>query len=58
MSENAKRESNRKAIKSTAAKLRDLLADTDAVPKRLASTVGEALDELLAELNGEASKAA
>lgn len=57
VSETAKRESNRKAIKSTATKLRDLLADTDAVPKRLASTVGEALDELLAELNGEAKAA-
>ena len=57
VSEGAKRESNRKALKSTATKLRDLLADTDAVPKRLASTVGEALDELLAELNGEAKAA-
>lgn len=57
VSETVKRESNRKALKSTATKLRELLADTDAVPKRLASTVGEALDELLAELN-EASKAA
>lgn len=57
VSETAKRESNRKSLKSTATKLRELLADTDAVPKRLASTVGEALDELLAELN-EASKAA
>jgi CRISPR/Cas system CSM-associated protein Csm2 small subunit len=57
VSENEKRESNRKALKATAAKLRDLLADTSAVPKRLASTVGEALDELLDELNGEAKAA-
>jgi len=57
VSETAKRESNRKAIKATATKLRDLLAETDAVSKRLASTVGEALDELLAELNGEAKAA-
>lgn len=57
VSETAKRESNRKAIKATATKLRDLLADTDAVSKRLASTIGEALDELLAELNGEAKAA-
>ena len=57
VSEGAKRESNRKALKSTASKLRDLLADTEAVPKRLASTIGEALDELIAELNGEAKAA-
>ena len=57
VSEGAKRESNRKALKSTATKLRDLLADTEAVPKRLASTIGEALDELIAELNGEAKAA-
>ena len=37
--------------------LRDLLAESNAVPKRLASTVGEALDELLAELDGEAKAA-
>ncbi len=57
VSENDKRESNRKALKATATKLRDLLADSSAVPSRLASTVGELLDELLAELNGEAKAA-
>lgn len=57
VSESAKRESNRKALKSTATKLRDLLTETDAVPKRLASSVGEALDELLAKLSAEAAAA-
>jgi hypothetical protein len=57
VSENDKRESNKKALKSTATKLRDLLADSNAVTKHLASTVGEALDELLAELTGEAKAA-
>lgn len=55
--ENEKRESSRKAIKSTATKLRDLLGESNAVPKRLASTVGEALDELLVALNSEAKAA-
>jgi hypothetical protein len=57
VSENDKRESNRKSLKSTATKLRDLLADSTVVSKRLASTVGEALDELLSELSGEAKAA-
>ncbi len=52
-----KRESSKKSLKSTAVRLRELLADSDAVSKRLASTVGEALDELLAELGGEAKAA-
>jgi hypothetical protein len=57
VSENDKRESSKKALKQTATKLRDLLADTDAVPRRLASTVGEALDELLSAIAGEAKAA-
>jgi hypothetical protein len=57
VSEHDKRESSKKAIKTTATKLRDLLADSNAVPKRLAQTVGEALDELLAEISGEAKAA-
>lgn len=57
VSEHQKRESNRKAIKQTASKLRELLADSPAVSKRVASMVGEALDELLAEVNGEAKAA-
>jgi hypothetical protein len=57
VSENDKRESNKKALKSTATKLRELLADTKVVPKHVASRVGELLDELLSELSGEAKAA-
>ncbi|MBX3259309.1 MAG: hypothetical protein KIS78_21230 [Labilithrix sp.] len=57
VSDAAKRESNRKALKSAATKLRDLLADSSAIPTRLAGALGEALDELLAELSGEAKAA-
>lgn len=57
VSDHDKRESAKKSLKTTATKLRDLLADTDAVSKRLASTLGEALDELLAELSAEAKAA-
>jgi hypothetical protein len=56
-SENDKREQSKKALRSTATKLRELLADTKAVPKHLASRVGESLDELLAELSAEAKAA-
>lgn len=52
-----KKENARKDIKKVAAKLRDLLAESDAVPSRLSSTVGNALDELLSELNTEAKAA-
>ncbi len=51
VSEGQKKDNDRRTIKATASKLRDLLADTSAVPKGLASTVGEALDELLTELD-------
>ncbi|MBX3213430.1 MAG: hypothetical protein KF850_15440 [Labilithrix sp.] len=57
LSDAAKRESNRKALKSTATKLRDLLADSSAIPTRLAGSLGDALDELLAELSAEAKAA-
>ncbi|MBX3199491.1 MAG: hypothetical protein KF894_15260 [Labilithrix sp.] len=57
LSDAAKRESNRKALKSTATKLRDLLADSSAIPTRLAGSLGDALDELLAELTAEAKAA-
>lgn len=57
VSENDKRESDKKSLKSTATKLRDLLADTKAIPKPLASTLGEALDELLSQLSAEAKAA-
>lgn len=52
-----KREKDRQALKSTATRLRELVANTDAIPKRLANTVGEALDELLSELTSEAKAA-
>ena len=57
VSEGEKKETDRKQIKSTASKLRDLLSDTNAVPKRLANTVGEALDELLNEMSAAAKAA-
>lgn len=53
VSEEDKKAKDRAAIKSSASKLRDLLAETDAVPKGLARTVGQALDELLGELKNE-----
>ena len=56
--EGEKKDADRKAIKSTAVKLRELLADTNAVTKTIASTVGEALDELLTELETKKKKAA
>jgi hypothetical protein len=45
-----KKSKDKKDIKSTATKLKELLAGTHAVPRRLAGTVCEALDELLSEL--------
>jgi len=55
--DNQKKEAARKDIKKVATKLRDLLAETDSLPKKISSQVGESLDELLAELNGEAKAA-
>ncbi len=52
-----KKEAARRDIKKVATKLRDLLAETDAIPKRLASTVDAALDELLSEVGAEAKAA-
>lgn len=52
-----KRAKEVQAMKSSATKLRELLADTNAVPKRLADSVGEALDELLRELTADAKAA-
>lgn len=57
VSDSEKRESAKKSIRSTATKLRELLAETDAVSKRLAGSIGEALDELLTELSAEAKAA-
>jgi hypothetical protein len=54
VSDHDKRESAKKSIKQTATKLRDLLADSDAIPQRIASTLGEALDELLSQLDEKA----
>lgn len=58
VSDHDKRESAKKSIKTTAAKLRDLLAESDAVSKQIASTLGDALDELLSELAADKKKAA
>jgi hypothetical protein len=41
---------DKKDIKAAAMKLKELLAETQAVPRRLAGTVGDALEELLSEL--------
>lgn len=57
VSDSAKRETNKKSLKSTATKLRELLADSNVVPKHLASRVGESLDELLSALESEAKAA-
>lgn len=57
VSENEKRAKDRHALKSTATKLRELLDDTQAVPRRLADAASAALEELLQELTAE-SKAA
>lgn len=57
VSDSAKRETNKKSLKSTATKLRELLADSSVVPKHLASRVGESLDELLSALESEAKAA-
>jgi len=52
-----KKTRDKKELKAAATKLRELLAETHAVPRRLASTVGDAIDELLTELKGEAKAA-
>jgi hypothetical protein len=57
VSDAQKRDKDRAALKSTASRLREMLASTDAVPKRLANTVGESLDELLSELGAQAKAA-
>ena len=52
-----KKVKDKKELKSAATKLRDLLAETQSVPRRLASTVSTAVDELLAELGADAKAA-
>jgi hypothetical protein len=56
-SEHDKREASKKSLKSAATKLRDLLAESPTVSRRVANALGEALDELLSELAGEAKAA-
>jgi hypothetical protein len=58
VSDAAKLENSKKALKSTATKLRDLLAESKAISPNLVSSLGEALDELLTELNEKKKKAA
>ncbi len=48
---------DKKELKAVATKLRDLLAETNAVPRRLASTLGSSIDELLSELAADAKAA-
>jgi hypothetical protein len=48
---------DKKELKAAAMKLKELLAETNAVPRRLASTVGSAIDELLTELATDAKAA-
>ena len=50
VSEADKKVKDKKDIRAAATKLRELLAETNSVSRRLASTVGEALDELITEL--------
>ena len=52
-----KRDAARKDIKKVATKLRELIAETDAIPKRVASAIETALDDLLSEVGGEAKAA-
>ena len=52
-----KKTKDKKDLKATAMKLKELIAETHAVPRRLASTVGSAIDELLSELATDAKAA-
>jgi hypothetical protein len=52
-----KKSKDKRDLKSTATKLKELLAETSSVPRRLASTVSSSLEELLAELASEAKAA-
>jgi hypothetical protein len=57
VSEDQKKDSDKKAIKTAATKLRDMLAETKAVPRKVANEAGEAIDRLLENLSGEAKAA-
>lgn len=52
-----KKVKDKKELKTAATKLRDLLAETQAVPRRLASTVSTSIDELLSELGADVKAA-
>jgi hypothetical protein len=52
-----KKSKDKKELKATALKLKELLEGTEAIPRRLASSVGSAIDELLSEI-AEGAKAA
>ena len=52
-----KKTKDKKELKSAATKLRDLLAETQSVPRRLAGAVSSAVDELLSELGADAKAA-
>jgi hypothetical protein len=55
--EEQKKEKDRHAIKSAATKLRDLLAETNAVPRKVATDTAETLERLLEHLGAEAKAA-
>ena len=52
-----KKTKDRRDLKATATKLKELLAESNAVSRRLAGTVGTALDELLSDLATDAKAA-
>jgi len=57
VTEAERKQKDMKELKSVASKLKELLAETKAVPRGLASRMGSALDELLTEI-GTSKKAA
>ncbi|MDB4945720.1 MAG: hypothetical protein JWP97_5254 [Labilithrix sp.] len=57
LSADAKKTKDKKELKAAATKLRDLLAETQSVPRGLAKTVSGALEDLLSELGTDAKAA-
>jgi hypothetical protein len=55
--ESEKKDKDRQTLKSATTKLRDLLAETGAVPRKVATETTEALDRLLEHLGAEAKAA-
>ena len=53
LSDSEKKDTDKRSIKHAATKLRDLLKETNAVPRRVCDSVGDALEELLTELAAE-----